>query len=120
MKPIGHSRFRDPPRQLAAHNRLLGLGLVLALGVLVFAAVSNPLHCWLHADAQESDHHCAVELIAGGLVDVASVATIPTMPIPCRVASISLLLTVPDARAWRQPPARGPPTRLDLLNPTPG
>lgn len=45
-------------------------GLVLLLNAM---AASPSLHEWVHSDASESGHHCAVTLFAHGQVDSSTV-----------------------------------------------
>ena len=91
--------------------RLRVAGLVV-LGLFMFGlALSHDeaLHCWAHADAQSSGHHCFVTLLAKGQIDTASPAVAleaaavlilpaprPNLPV-CRAADYTLL------------PVRGPP-----------
>lgn len=47
---------------------------LLAMLLLVMAAATwKPLHEWLHHDADEADHHCAITLFASGGCDASFV-----------------------------------------------
>ena len=81
--------------------------LVLALTVL---AVSPQLHRWLHADADASDHECAITLFSHGLAQ--AVAEIAVAVVSMRW--VGLLGTVPAAPdlvapRFRLSPGRAPP-----------
>jgi hypothetical protein len=53
------SKFRDP------RGTRITVAALLAMLVLVIAAsIWNPLHEWLHHDAGEADHDCAITLYA--------------------------------------------------------
>jgi hypothetical protein len=57
----GLSSFRDPLRA-----RTFVSALLAALVLVITASTWNPLHEWLHPDADEGDHHCAITLFAVG------------------------------------------------------
>jgi hypothetical protein len=53
-------------------GRLVG-GLLGAMLLLTLAAASwHPLHEWLHGDADEGEHDCAVTLVLHGQMDTGS------------------------------------------------
>lgn len=62
---------------------------LLAMLVLIIAAATwKPLHEWLHHDADEADHHCAVTLLATGSCDTSLVdAALSPTPLPLPVDS---------------------------------
>jgi hypothetical protein len=81
--------------------------LVLALTVL---AASPQLHKWLHPDADDSDHECAITLFHHG---VAQAATAIILAVVSR-RWIGFLATIPAALnlvapRFRLSPGRGPP-----------
>jgi hypothetical protein len=57
---------RDDP---AAFLTLLVTGLVAAQLAILAMAVCPPLHKWLHHDADEQDHQCAVTAFSSGQID---------------------------------------------------
>jgi hypothetical protein len=83
--------------------------LALILVLQAFAS-SGPLHKLLHADADSPDHHCAITLIAHGLVDAAVVC----VSVAGFVAAV--LFRLPGFEApdfcpfdYRLSPSRAPP-----------
>ncbi len=56
-----------PARQLI--GRFLATGLLAAHLLVIAMAMSPALHHWLHGDADESDHHCAVTAMIDGQLD---------------------------------------------------
>jgi hypothetical protein len=56
-----------PARQLI--GRFLAIGLLAAHLAVVALAMSPALHQWLHCDADESDHQCAVTAMIDGQFD---------------------------------------------------
>ena len=53
----------------AAFLTLLVIGLLAAQFIVLAMAVSPPLHKWLHHDADEPDHLCAVTAFISGQID---------------------------------------------------
>ncbi len=97
-------------RQFKPAGQAVLASLLTGLVLLLNAMTASPtLHEWIHADAGQADHECAVTLFAHGQVDSASVA------VPM-VASLTLIQTVPPVEisvfrpAIEQLPAgRAPP-----------
>lgn len=56
-----------PARQLI--GRFLAAGLLAAHLLVITMAASPALHHWLHGDADESDHQCAVTAMIDGQFD---------------------------------------------------
>ena len=56
-----------PARQLI--GRFLAIGLIAAHLFVIALTMSPALHHWLHGDAGESDHHCAVTAMIDGQFD---------------------------------------------------
>jgi hypothetical protein len=65
---------RDEP---AAFLTLLVIGLLAAHLAILAMAVCPSLHMWLHHDADEPDHQCAVTAVIAGQLDnfIATVVT---------------------------------------------
>ena len=66
---------------------LLLAGLVLLLDAM---AASPSLHEWFHADADQSEHQCAVTLFAHGHVD----SVCADVPVSASMASVAVLPSV--------------------------
>jgi hypothetical protein len=65
--------------------RIVVAALLAMLLLIIAAATWKPLHEWLHNDADEADHHCAVTLLAAGSCDTSFVdeaACHPPLPLP--------------------------------------
>ncbi len=94
-----------PHRLVAA----LGVGLVLVLSVL---AASPRLHEWLHPDADQPGHVCAITLFHHGVVR-ASVPVVLTAAAVRWVTRRDVLPPAPDlvAPRYRLIPGRAPPGR---------
>lgn len=83
------SRFRSSRTAPAVAAVLLAMLLLT-----IAAATWNPLHEWLHGDADEADHHCAITLFASGTCDTSLVAeTIAPLPLPLPADRIVVLKT---------------------------
>jgi hypothetical protein len=91
-------------------HRLLaagGIALVLLLAVL---AASPGLHAWLHGDAGEADHECAITLFQHGANAVVAVtATAATVWIVVALAVIPPAAPDIHPRRYWLPPAHAPP-----------
>jgi hypothetical protein len=85
---------------------VLSILLVLLLNLL---AASPALHEWLHADAGQVEHQCAVTMLAHGQVD----APVVDVALPVPVAPIEFLpqtsVSILNALVATLPPGRGPP-----------
>ncbi len=86
-----------------------GVALILAVGVL---AASPQLHQWLHPDAAQADHECAVTLFHHGLAKVVTAVALPPVPMQW-VARQDVPPTALDLVAphFRLIPGRAPPGR---------
>lgn len=88
------------------------MALLLAVMVLGLAtlATSPVAHAWLHPDAHDRDHACAVTLYAQG-----TTAPLPAVSMPAIVwrqvdeAALRSDTCVPAAPSYLLPPGRGPP-----------
>lgn len=73
------------------------IGKFLAIAVLaghmlaVAMALCPALHEWLHHDANESGHHCAVTVIINGQLDRPDVAIVQVTKVPLLVTADGLL-----------------------------
>lgn len=87
------------------------LALVLYLVVQAFAA-SPSLHHFIHHDADQADHQCAVTLLSHG--QVALTPTEVSVPVPIRLLGELTLPTVPvlGTVEYRLLPERAPPSHL--------
>jgi hypothetical protein len=85
------------------------VGCVLLLNAL---AASPSLHEWVHTDAGQTDHQCAVTLFAHGQMD-ASFAIVAVM-VPSSPADFfpQPSVSVSSAIVETLPPGRGPPVSL--------
>ncbi len=61
---------------LPRFRRVLVALLLTHLLVVMAMAASPVLHEWIHGDAHEGDHDCAVVLFTGGGVEAAAVVTL--------------------------------------------
>ncbi len=91
------------------HRVLAAGGIVLVLLLAVLAA-SPGLHAWLHGDAGEADHECAVTLFQHG-ADAAVAVIAATAAAWIVVALVVLPPAAPDLRLRRYglPPGNAPP-----------
>lgn len=92
------------PRRLIA---AAGAALVLALSVL---AASPQLHEWLHPDAGQPDHECAITLFHHGVAQ--AVTEIALVVVPMRwIARLGTLPAGPNliGPRFRLSPGRAPP-----------
>ena len=91
-------------------SRLLAGGCVALVALLAILAASPALHEWLHKDAGDADHECAVTLFLHGLEDAAAAVT--AVAVIWKVAASGILMPVgPDLdrrRDWL-PPGNAPP-----------
>ncbi len=100
-------------RSNARRNKPLIAGLLLGVFLFVLAAAHSwTLHHAVCADAAAPGHKCAVTLLTGGQVQVASgavsVVKIPPLVVAC-VQVVTVALTAAD---YSLPPSRGPPASL--------
>ena len=86
-----------------------GVALVLALGVF---SASPRLHEWLHPDADQPGHVCAITLFQHGLVQTATAVILLEAAVRW-IARLDVLPAGPDliARRFRLCPGRAPPGR---------
>jgi hypothetical protein len=97
-------------RPVGRFIQAVALLLSVMVLVLVTLATSPVAHAWLHPDAHDSDHNCAVTLYAQGT------------PVPVTVVSVPLIVwrqvdisapsgetCVRTAPSYRLPPGCGPP-----------
>jgi hypothetical protein len=88
-------------------------GLLLGLFVFVLAmAEFGALHRLLHADAGQAEHHCAVTMLVGGQVDVATgevrVAFTPAVAVAVVMPAAQIFVAVDYSLL----PGRAPPAGL--------
>ena len=90
--------------------RAVAFGLAATVVVLATLATSPVAHAWLHADAHDRDHVCAVTLYAQGTTVPLTMVSVPT--VAWRQADIAAPTgetSVPAAPGHRLPPGCGPP-----------
>jgi len=94
------------PRRLVA---MAAAVFVLAIGVV---AASPVLHQWLHPDAAQADHECAITLFSHGAIESGTVAALVIVPL-LLVAALVVAPDGPDliAPRYRWSPERAPPGR---------
>ena len=82
---------------------------VLAIGAV---AASPALHQWLHPDAAEADHECAITLFSHGAIEPGAVAAPVVVPL-LLVTAVAVAPDGPDlvAPRYRWSPERAPPGR---------
>ena len=74
-------RLRTKTLQLVRTLLVYALGLHLLF--ICAAAVSPALHEWMHADADQADHECAITLFASGVCH--ETLLLPSVAAPCLV-----------------------------------
>jgi hypothetical protein len=95
--------FQRPGRAIIAS---LLTGLVLLLNAM---AASPSLHEWVHADAGDSGHQCAVTMFAHGQVDSASVDVAAVEPQTFVAVPSSVEISVFSPAIENLPAGRAPP-----------
>ncbi|HUJ45186.1 MAG TPA: hypothetical protein VLW52_16445 [Opitutaceae bacterium] len=104
--PERPSHVRLFPRSLQRFVAAGGVALVVLLGVL---AASPVLHHWLHSDADQAGHECAVTLFLHGAEQpAAGVAALPPQLLLTRVAARPSEPALAAPRYWL-PPGQAPP-----------
>ena len=91
-------------------QRAIAIGATLAVLLVAILAASPELHRLIHADAEHSDHECAVTLFLHG-VEAASVALVSVALLPILIGRA---VAVPEALFLLAPrhllqPGRAPP-----------
>jgi hypothetical protein len=82
---------------------------VMVLGLVMLAA-SPIAHAWLHPDAHDSDHDCAVTLYAQGTTVPLTVVSVPSIVWrQVDVVAPRRPTCVRPAPSYLLPPGRGPP-----------
>jgi hypothetical protein len=90
--------------------RAVALALAATVLVLVTLATSPVAHAWLHPDAHDRDHNCAVTLYAQGTTVPLTAIDVPL--IVWRQVDIAAPIgetSVRTAPSYRLPPGCGPP-----------
>jgi hypothetical protein len=84
----------------------------LLVGVILFLdamAACPALHEWLHKDANEPDHHCAVTLIAHGKVSVSACEIVISPPTVLVEATPHFVFVTFSPAIENLPQGRAPP-----------
>jgi len=101
------SRCKQAPKPAL---RWVAVFCALTVWLLGLLATSPQLHAALHADADHTDHECAITLFSHGIEDgtaCALLASVPLLQVENKSA-IQPISSVADA-LHRLPPGRGPP-----------
>lgn len=64
------------------------MGLLAAQLTLLAMAVSPPFHKWLHHDADEPAHQCAVNAVVHGQIDIPIATSVTLLPLAFGLLSI--------------------------------
>ena len=97
-------------RPVGRFIQAVALLLVMMVLVLVTLAASPVAHAWLHPDAHDSDHDCAVTLYAQGTTVPLAVVAVPSVVWrQVEVAAPHSETCLPTAPSYLLPPGRGPP-----------
>lgn len=83
---------RDEP---AAFLTLLVIGLLAARLAILAMAVCPSLHMWLHHDADEPDHQCAVTAVIAGQLDIFVVTVVTFLPFAMGLVPTRTIVRVP-------------------------
>ena len=83
---------RDEP---AAFLTLLVIGLLAAQLAVLAMAVCPSLHMWLHHDADEPDHQCAVTAVIAGQLDIFVATVVTFLPFAMGFVATRTLVRVP-------------------------
>ncbi len=103
------TRRRDAPGGLRRWLAAGGACLVLVLAVL---AASPALHQWLHADAGQEGHQCAITLFAHGFESGGAALALIIFPVLRAAATLQAAADpAPAVRRYLLLPGRGPPGR---------
>jgi hypothetical protein len=90
--PLSLMRQRDEP---AAFLTLLVIGLLAAqLAILALAACPS-LHMWLHHDADQPDHQCAVTAVVAGQLDIFVATVVTFLPFAVGFVATRMFVRVP-------------------------
>lgn len=91
-------------------HRLIAVGGIVLVLLLAVLAASPQLHAWLHGDAGEADHECAVTLFQHGADAVVEVLAVAATAWTV-VALVVVPPTAPDLhqRRYWLPPGNAPP-----------
>jgi len=82
---------------------------VMVLGLVMLAA-SPVAHAWLHPNAHDSDHDCAVTLYAQGTTVPLTLVSVPSIVWrQVNVAALRGETCIRTAPSYRLPPGCGPP-----------
>jgi hypothetical protein len=93
-------------------HRLLAAGGVALVLVLSVLAASPKLHAWLHSNAAQADHECAITLYQQGVAsaEVGVILAAVALVVLARIAAAPAELHLAPLRYWL-PPGHAPPAR---------
>ena len=104
------NKLRHAERHLLVLGRsAVAVSLILFLWLQLAMAASETLHKFIHADADQPGHECAVTLFAHGQVETSPV-DVPVLPPITGVETTPQPVPVVFSAPGQQlPPGRGPP-----------
>jgi len=106
MVPVHHRLRMFPP----LFGRLLASGCAALVVLLAVLAASPALHEWLHHDAGDTNHECAVTLFQHGAgLATTAIAVAATVWIVVALAITAPLGPDLDRRRYWLPPGNAPP-----------
>ena len=93
-------------------HRLLAAGGVALVVMLSVLAASPTLHAWLHKNAGQADHECAITLYQQGMAaaEVGVILAAVALVVLARIATAPAELHLAPLRYWL-PPGHAPPAR---------
>lgn len=78
--------------------------------VLIAFAAFPALHQAIHADANDTHHHCAITALAHGQLDVPTADTCTALPNDCIQPASPVTVSFLDTTLELLPPGRAPPS----------
>jgi hypothetical protein len=109
MRPE-QSRFS---KQMPATRFVLSALLALLVAGLQSLAISQPLHQWLHSDAGDPGHQCAVTFFAQNPIQTsASAVAVPAPSLQAVDLPAAVLILSSASFDYRWSPSRAPPVVL--------
>lgn len=92
-------------------HRLLAAGGVALVVMLSVLAASPRLHAWLHSNAAQADHECAITLYQQGVAAAGiGITLVSALVVLARIATAPAELHLAPSRYWL-PPGLAPPAR---------
>jgi hypothetical protein len=105
-----HQTFANVHRLSGRLGRVVALLLAVLVLALAILTTSPMAHAWLHADAHDRDHTCAVTLYAQGTTVPLAVVSVPLVVWQLAdIAAPTGETSVRPAPSYLLPPGCGPP-----------